>query len=161
MDVCGICLDTLSEGSSLPCNHRFHSLCVEPWLLKKGTCPTCRHRVADTESDAESDEEYDIERIRGAVLDFWQQRYPLHFPVFQHIDYEPVPRPPIDYSTIVQNIVESDTEWTYTVHGVDGRSTKADVVLVQNQTEATLPTCLYALHIHANDIVNAILYISC
>ena len=26
----------------LPCNHHFHQLCIDPWLLDKGTCPLCK-----------------------------------------------------------------------------------------------------------------------
>ncbi|CAN4122830.1 unnamed protein product [Withania somnifera] len=44
--MCVICLDTLGEAelctSFPPCNHMFHAQCLDPWLAKKATCPTCR-----------------------------------------------------------------------------------------------------------------------
>lgn len=161
MDACAICFEPLSEGSTLPCHHRFHSICVEPWLLKKGTCPTCRYRVSEVDSDEDGDEDYDIERIREAVLEFWQRRQAIGFHVFQHIEFESEfgPEPEPHYEAIVENIVETEMAWTYTVRGEAGQSLKTDAESVKNGTEASLPTCLYALHIHANDVINAILYI--
>ncbi|KAH0986392.1 hypothetical protein GBA52_013569 [Prunus armeniaca] len=26
----------------MPCKHRFHSPCLETWLLKRASCPLCR-----------------------------------------------------------------------------------------------------------------------
>ncbi|KAI7153670.1 hypothetical protein KC349_g8189 [Hortaea werneckii] len=43
---CSICTDDFELGQDqrvLPCNHRFHPPCVDPWLLNvSGTCPLCR-----------------------------------------------------------------------------------------------------------------------
>ena len=42
---CCICLDRFSEGdrlSRLPCYHRFHPPCLQPWLQNCGDCPYCR-----------------------------------------------------------------------------------------------------------------------
>jgi len=45
-DVCGVCLDDANTDLTwriLPCGHRFHSQCVDPWLLRpEGACPSCR-----------------------------------------------------------------------------------------------------------------------
>ncbi|CAI9116729.1 OLC1v1017958C1 [Oldenlandia corymbosa var. corymbosa] len=45
-DTCAICLDYLQNGELcrvLPaCNHVFHAECLDPWLAKQLTCPTCR-----------------------------------------------------------------------------------------------------------------------
>ncbi|KAK9705349.1 hypothetical protein RND81_07G050200 [Saponaria officinalis] len=42
---CSICLENFVEGNdlvSLPCGHRFHTLCLSPWLKTCGECPYCR-----------------------------------------------------------------------------------------------------------------------
>ena len=43
---CSICTEDFTLGEELrvlPCNHKFHPLCVDPWLLNvSGTCPLCR-----------------------------------------------------------------------------------------------------------------------
>jgi len=43
---CSICTEDFTIGEEvrvLPCNHKFHPDCVDPWLLNvSGTCPLCR-----------------------------------------------------------------------------------------------------------------------
>lgn len=40
---CSICLNVFIEDEDiriLPCNHKFHAVCIDPWLLNiSGTCP--------------------------------------------------------------------------------------------------------------------------
>lgn len=40
---CSICTEDFAKGQEvrvLPCNHKFHPACVDPWLLNvSGTCP--------------------------------------------------------------------------------------------------------------------------
>lgn len=56
---CSICTEDFVVGSDLrvlPCNHRFHPECVDPWLLNvSGTCPLCRIDLRP--KDAEGNEE--------------------------------------------------------------------------------------------------------
>ncbi|KAK7260507.1 hypothetical protein RIF29_26604 [Crotalaria pallida] len=44
---CAICLAEFSDGDHvrfLPkCNHHFHVVCIDKWLLSHSSCPTCRH----------------------------------------------------------------------------------------------------------------------
>ncbi|TKX20803.1 Ring finger domain-containing protein 5 [Elsinoe australis] len=43
---CSICTEDFEDGQDLrvlPCDHKFHPACVDPWLLNvSGTCPLCR-----------------------------------------------------------------------------------------------------------------------
>ncbi|KAI1117538.1 hypothetical protein F5Y14DRAFT_353081 [Nemania sp. NC0429] len=43
---CSICTEDFTIGEDvrvLPCNHKFHPACVDPWLVNvSGTCPLCR-----------------------------------------------------------------------------------------------------------------------
>ncbi|KAK5118050.1 hypothetical protein LTR62_004096 [Meristemomyces frigidus] len=43
---CSICTEDFETGQDqriLPCDHRFHPECIDPWLLNvSGTCPLCR-----------------------------------------------------------------------------------------------------------------------
>ncbi|XP_014508426.1 RING-H2 finger protein ATL74 [Vigna radiata var. radiata] len=45
--TCVICLAEFCDGDPirfLPnCNHFFHVLCIDKWLLSHSSCPTCRH----------------------------------------------------------------------------------------------------------------------
>ncbi|KAF7811059.1 putative E3 ubiquitin-protein ligase RHY1A [Senna tora] len=45
---CGICLETFVDGDELirlPCRHKFHSACLDPWVRKCGDCPFCRRGI--------------------------------------------------------------------------------------------------------------------
>ncbi|EEF34882.1 conserved hypothetical protein [Ricinus communis] len=46
---CSICLESFKDGDKLiclPCNHRFHSSCLDPWVRTCGDCPYCRRDIA-------------------------------------------------------------------------------------------------------------------
>ncbi|XP_068657423.1 probable E3 ubiquitin-protein ligase RHY1A [Aristolochia californica] len=47
-EECCICLERFWEGDGLiclPCGHRFHPLCVDPWVRACGDCPYCRTAI--------------------------------------------------------------------------------------------------------------------
>ncbi|RMZ81363.1 hypothetical protein DV738_g2249, partial [Chaetothyriales sp. CBS 135597] len=57
---CAICTEDFTQGEEmrvLPCNHKFHPECVDPWLLNvSGTCPLCRIDLrAPGETEGEED----------------------------------------------------------------------------------------------------------
>ncbi|KAJ6093473.1 hypothetical protein N7486_008762 [Penicillium sp. IBT 16267x] len=47
--TCVICQDDIKVGDEvmlLPCSHwSFHAACIEPWLRRTNTCPSCRRKV--------------------------------------------------------------------------------------------------------------------
>ncbi|XP_063000391.1 E3 ubiquitin-protein ligase ZNRF3 [Elgaria multicarinata webbii] len=52
---CAICLEKYIDGEELrviPCTHRFHRKCVDPWLLQHHTCPHCRHNIIEQKKGA-------------------------------------------------------------------------------------------------------------
>ncbi|KAF1983736.1 hypothetical protein K402DRAFT_414334 [Aulographum hederae CBS 113979] len=56
---CSICTDDFERGQDvrlLPCNHKFHPACIDPWLLNvSGTCPLCRIDLRPVTSHSTSD----------------------------------------------------------------------------------------------------------
>ncbi|KDP44464.1 hypothetical protein JCGZ_16297 [Jatropha curcas] len=45
---CSICLESFKEGDKLvrlPCEHRFHAACLDPWVRTCGDCPYCRRDI--------------------------------------------------------------------------------------------------------------------
>ena len=49
MDVCVICTDGFNTIDSIitKCNHKFHFVCLNKWLLIKPQCPYCREDIYD------------------------------------------------------------------------------------------------------------------
>lgn len=47
-DDCAVCLELFKVGETLmrlPCSHKFHSSCLEPWLQNNTYCPCCRMSI--------------------------------------------------------------------------------------------------------------------
>lgn len=51
---CAICLADFSDGDKIrflpKCNHRFHVVCIDKWLLSHSSCPTCRNLLKSNDS---------------------------------------------------------------------------------------------------------------
>ncbi|KAL8977814.1 MAG: hypothetical protein Q9205_006463 [Flavoplaca limonia] len=60
--ACSVCTDDFTKGQDvrvLPCNHKFHPECIDPWLLNvSGTCPMCRTDLRPTGSDDNSNQDH-------------------------------------------------------------------------------------------------------
>ena len=60
---CTICTEDFEKGQDirvLPCNHKFHPECVDPWLLNvSGTCPLCRVDLRPTTTNDSSNSQGD------------------------------------------------------------------------------------------------------
>eukprot|EP01135_Chromosphaera_perkinsii_P004765 Nk52_evm37s295 gene=Nk52_evmTU37s295 len=59
---CVICLNNYVEGDELritPCNHNFHSKCIDKWLKINKKCPLCMQSIdgSDAASNSDDDEE--------------------------------------------------------------------------------------------------------
>ncbi|KAI2631931.1 hypothetical protein GGR54DRAFT_581478 [Hypoxylon sp. NC1633] len=57
---CSICTEDFSVGQDvrvLPCDHKFHPQCIDPWLVNvSGTCPLCRLDLRPREENEEQGE---------------------------------------------------------------------------------------------------------
>ncbi|XP_063171387.1 E3 ubiquitin-protein ligase ZNRF3 isoform X2 [Candoia aspera] len=83
---CAICLEKYMDGEELrviPCTHRFHRKCVDPWLLQHHTCPHCRHNIIEQKKGNPS---LVCEEMANQLHGRQQQRVilPVHFPARAH-----------------------------------------------------------------------------
>ena len=44
---CAVCLETMSEYTTLKCGHMYHPRCIQKWLNQSMTCPMCRCEIKD------------------------------------------------------------------------------------------------------------------
>jgi len=47
--TCAVCLEDRKEGDEcclLPCEHKFHSNCIQQWVEVNATCPLCRSSLS-------------------------------------------------------------------------------------------------------------------
>jgi E3 ubiquitin-protein ligase RNF115/126 len=50
---CSVCLEGFemgAEAKEMPCQHKFHSHCILPWLELHSSCPTCRFQMPTEET---------------------------------------------------------------------------------------------------------------
>lgn len=69
---CPICFENFENGEilrDLPCKHKFHALCVDPWLLESSShCPLCRVDLSLERNEDISDDPPNIVRGENGEL---------------------------------------------------------------------------------------------
>lgn len=41
-ETCAICLEEVTDGKALQCQHTYHASCIDEWFKQKAECPICR-----------------------------------------------------------------------------------------------------------------------
>ncbi|XP_040271944.1 E3 ubiquitin-protein ligase ZNRF3 isoform X1 [Bufo bufo] len=80
---CAICLEKYIDGEELrviPCTHRFHKRCVDPWLLQNHTCPHCRHNIIEQKKGGHGAVCGDNADNRGRQQQQQRVILPVHYP---------------------------------------------------------------------------------
>lgn len=77
-DLCPICFENFMRDEilrALPCNHRFHADCVDPWLLNESSeCPLCRIDLALVNNPNQDPSEPTTNpRFRGLFTQRWRR----------------------------------------------------------------------------------------
>ncbi|XP_053329420.1 E3 ubiquitin-protein ligase ZNRF3 [Spea bombifrons] len=80
---CAICLEKYIDGEELrviPCTHRFHKRCVDPWLLQNHTCPHCRHNIIEQKKGGHGSVCVESSTSRGHQQQQQRVILPVHYP---------------------------------------------------------------------------------
>ena len=75
---CSICLEDMTTSDEdttctlVPCNHRFHSNCIQNWLVCQETCPVCRVDTSQCQHGDLSKHHQDVHmsalRLQGSMI---------------------------------------------------------------------------------------------
>ncbi|KAL8217014.1 hypothetical protein R6Q57_023851 [Mikania cordata] len=60
---CAVCKEEMRLGRDvceLPCEHQFHWMCILPWVIKRNTCPCCRHRLPTDDVYGEIERQWEL-----------------------------------------------------------------------------------------------------
>ncbi|CAH2296005.1 E3 ubiquitin- ligase ZNRF3 isoform X1 [Pelobates cultripes] len=80
---CAICLEKYIDGEEIrviPCTHRFHKRCVDPWLLQNHTCPHCRHNIIEQKKGGHGAACAENNTSRGRQQQQQRVILPVHYP---------------------------------------------------------------------------------
>ncbi|XP_044508571.1 RING-H2 finger protein ATL72-like isoform X2 [Mangifera indica] len=66
---CTICLADFMDGEKIrvlpKCNHGFHVMCIDTWLLAHSSCPTCRQSLLEQPTTETSSDAADVDSATG------------------------------------------------------------------------------------------------
>ncbi|KAI8867389.1 hypothetical protein GQ42DRAFT_126814 [Ramicandelaber brevisporus] len=77
---CSICIEEFSIGDqvrTLPCRHKFHASCIDPWLsTTNATCPLCKQdsRTPDEVAEFEAKKESAAATFNSSLVEEFEQR---------------------------------------------------------------------------------------
>ncbi|KAI3822620.1 hypothetical protein L1987_10215 [Smallanthus sonchifolius] len=60
---CAVCKEEMRQARDvceLPCEHQFHWMCILPWVIKRNTCPCCRHRLPTDDVYGEIERQWEL-----------------------------------------------------------------------------------------------------
>ncbi|KAF2538293.1 hypothetical protein F2Q68_00023096 [Brassica cretica] len=69
--VCAVCKDEMDIGTEavgLPCDHKYHTECIVPWLKTRNTCPVCRYELP---TDNTNYEQRKSQRTTSSSSNIW------------------------------------------------------------------------------------------
>lgn len=81
IDLCVICLDTISESAiASPCDHIFDFLCLISWLQERSVCPLCNAEVRSVQYDKRSLDDFKVYSVISNTRDKTPNFIPLRRP---------------------------------------------------------------------------------
>ena len=66
---CNICLDSVGQRDPLPCGHAFHPPCIQDWLSRQNTCPTCEAKIHEFNGLPVADRKQSVDHKYALNLD--------------------------------------------------------------------------------------------
>lgn len=141
---CTICKDSFSLGDQtiqLPCEHLYHSECIQPWLAQNNTCPVCRYELPVDDAELESRRKERMAQ-RNVLEDFLWERTPDEI-------LESTPVPLISQEDLLkQNEMKSEDESSSTSSQsgrCDLKENSSECLLLKEPVFCSL-TCGHNLH---------------
>ena len=128
---CSICHEQLMQDVNvLPCSHRFHNECIEPWIISHNSCPICRAPIVEPEEEdeeaLEQEREEAILRLQDVVTqrtELEQRVMALRVQLLQHSSilreaYNRQERDWIPYRVARQALVQAEQENSHNLNEV-------------------------------------------
>ena len=72
-EKCYICLEKLydvCDNLKCGCVNRYHTMCLDTWLLVKNKCPICKKKINENETQNKNDDEEDDDTFELELDDY-------------------------------------------------------------------------------------------